>query len=247
MTMKHVLAFLLLFAPSALLAAGKATSIDPDSAYVLVEVGNLENALLKGTKGPGTITLARYDPVNGDVRGGYKSPETALGPKVSPRIQLMAKPVGKSKTSRLYLAKVEPDIWVIEGANGTAFSLGSKMFEIKAGQVIDLGYFKPNVDWLEGEGPKSMLGGMMGAALFGSMKPKEDRPVRLQWRPRSTGDIALPSELGQAVVVPASYTDGAKFGNYLGGLVNRIGGRGERSSTAPKTLEPAAAVSEEAK
>jgi hypothetical protein len=247
MTMKPVLALLLLLAPSALLAAGKAPSIDPDAAYVLVEVGNLENALLKGTKGPGTITLARYDAVKGDVRGGYKSPETALGSKISPRIQLMAKPVGKSKTSRLYMAKVDPDFWVIEGANGTAFSLGSKMFEIKAGQVVDLGYFKPSVDWIEGEGPKSMLGGMMGAALFGSMKPKEDRPVRLEWRSRSTGDIALPAELGQRALVPARYADGAKFGNYLGGLVNRIGGRAERLSTAPKAIEPAAASIEETK
>jgi hypothetical protein len=223
------------FAPVSVEAA-KAPALDPNSAYVLVEIGNLDDAVLKGVKAPGTLTLARYDAAKGDVRGGALSPDTALPKGQSPRVMITAKPIAKSKTSRLYLVKLEPDTWVIEGASGTAFSLGSAQFSIERGQVIDLGVVKPVVEWLEGEGPKSMAGGMMGAMLFGSVKPKEIRPVRLDWRPRAASDFPVPASLSGRTISAGQYSHGVKFGNYLGGLVNRIDGRaGREKAVAPAT------------
>jgi hypothetical protein len=212
--------------------AAKPVPLDPNAAYVLVEIGTLDDAMLKGVKMPGSLILARYDAAKGDVRGGTLSPDTALPKGVAPRVTIMEKPLVKTKTSRLYLIKLEPDTWVIEGASGTAFSLGSAQFSIGRGQVIDLGVVKPVVEWLDGEGPKSMMGGMMGAALFGSMKPKEIRPVRLDWRPRSGTDLPVPTALVGRTFSAGQYTYGAKFGNYLGGLVNRIDGRAGRDKAA---------------
>ena len=209
--------------------AAKPATLDPDGAYVLVEIGTLDNAMLKGVKMPGSLTLARYDAAKGDVRGGMLSPDTALPKGQAPRVTIMAKPLVKTKTSRLYLVKLEPDTWVIEGASGTAFSLGSAQFNIAPGQVIDLGVVKPVVEWLDGEGPKSMAGGMMGAMLFGSVKPKEIRPIRLEWRPRTSSDFPIPSSLSGRTVSAGQFSYGVKFGNYLGGLVNRIDGRAGRN------------------
>jgi hypothetical protein len=214
--------------------AKKAETLDPNAAYVLVEVQHLESPMLKGTKMPGMVTLARYDAARGDVRGGDKARESALPEKVLPRITLDKNPSAKTKTGRQFLVKVDPDTWVIEGVNGTSFSLGGATFVVRPGEVVDLGVMKPSVDWLEGEGPKSMMGGIMGAALFGSARPKETRPNRLELRARAAGDMPLPVSLTGRTLTPAEFSQGAKFGNYLGGLVNRIGGRASRPGTDPQ-------------
>lgn len=201
--------------------------IEPGAAYVLVEVQSLDGAILKGVKMPGAVTLAQYDIAKGDIVGGG----------AGKRVTFFEKPFAKNKKSRQFLTKIEPATWVIEGASGTSFSLGSQTFVIKAGEIVDLGVMKPAVDWLEGEGPKSVMGGMLGAGLFGSMKPKETRPVRIDWHMRgAAGDMPLPAALQGKALVPVVYTPGAKFGNYMGGLVNRIGGRASRpgaEATAP--------------
>lgn len=170
--------WLALFLPVAAAAKDKLV-IDPAAAYVLVEIENLKDAALKGTSVPGGLTITRFDPVGGDVRGGDKSPGTMLGKKETLRIVINNKPVAKSKESRLYLVAIPADTWVIEGSGNTAFALGSWTFTVAPGQVVDLGRFRPSVDWLEGEGPKSMMGGMMSAAFFGSVNPKDLRPIKL--------------------------------------------------------------------
>lgn len=233
--------WLMLAAPIAVSAKDK-IAVDPAAAYVLVEIANLDNAILKGTSVPGALTLARYDPVGGDVRGGDRSPGTLLDKNDVLRVVIDRKPIAKSKVSRLYLVQVPADTWVIEGSGTTAFSLGSRTFTAMPGQIVDLGWFDPSVDWLEGEGPKDMASGLMGAAFFGSVNPKDLRPIKLDWRPRGAGDLPLPPALAGKSLVAAEYSDGAKFGNYLGGLVNRIGGRATRGQAAAP--EPVAAIAE---
>lgn len=239
--MRLVLALWLAIAMPLVAAAKDKIAIDPAAAYVLVEIANLDNAILKGTTAPGAITIARYDPVGGDVRGGDRSPGTLLGAKDMLRVVINSKPIAKSKESRLYLVQLPADTWVIEGSGTTAFSLGSRTFIAAPGQIVDLGWFDPSVDWLEGEGPKSMAGGLMGAAFFGSVNPKDLRPIKLDWRPRAAGDLPLPAALAGKPLVSADFAEGAKFGNYLGGLVNRIGGRATRVA-AVEVAEPSAAA-----
>ncbi len=239
--------WLALAVPLAVAAKDKVV-IDPAAAYVLVEIANLDNAILKGTTAPGALTLARYDPIGGDVRGGDRSPGTLLGKKDVLRIVVGSKPIAKSKESRLYLVQIPADTWVVEGSGTTAFSLGSRTFTAAPGQIVDLGRYHPSVDWLEGEGPKSMLGGAMGAAFFGSVNPKDLRPIKLDWRLRGAGDLPLPPALVGKALVAADFAEGAKFGNYLGGLVNRIGGRATRAAAVAAPMaaaEPAAGVANE--
>lgn len=224
MTLFRTTAALLVVAATAAPARDAPAPIDPAAAYVLVDVEKVDSPMMKGARTPGTLTLARYDAVAQDVR------DPAAGAPV--RIVLDARPIAKSRTGRQYLVPVAPDTWVVEGASGTAFSLGSMSFTVRPGEVVDLGVMTPAIDWVEGEGPRGLGGLVLGAALFGRTKPKELRPVRVTWRPRGATDLPAPATLQARTITAVSFTPDQKFGNHLGGLVNRFGGRAARPGAA---------------
>lgn len=60
-------------------------------------------------------------------------------------------------------------------------------------------------------------------------KMPEPRLAMLEIRSRGADDFAVPESL-RGVITSAQFSDGARFGNYLGGLVNRIDGRRGRPS-----------------
>jgi hypothetical protein len=128
---------------------------------------------------------------------------------------------------------------VIEGSGGTAFSLGSKAFTVERGAVVDLGVLAPQPDWRDGDGPGKALKNMMASALlFGALAKKSDpTPWMVRSRARSSSDMAVPAPLAGSIKAVA-YVGGAKFGNYLGGLVNRIDGRAARPQPVA-LVEPA--------
>jgi hypothetical protein len=229
----------LLFAAAPAFASGPLKAVpaklDPAKAYALVEVLNHDEG-----KVAGRIFLARYDAQGGDVRGGLRSPGSKLPKGESVRVAT-SKPLIKGKTSRLYLLELDPDTWVIEGAGGTAFSLGSRHFTVAAGDIVDLGVMAPRGDYPEGEGPwKLTVGKVAKMAMLGPFA-KGPKPVvaMLDMRERSAADMTLPAPLRDRAV-PAAYTPGAKFGNYLGGLVNRLEGR--KGRPGPTAEVEAAAI-----
>jgi hypothetical protein len=210
--------------------------LDPAKAYALVEVLNHDEG-----KMPGRVVLARYDAQGGDVRGGLRSPGSRLA-KDEPVRVATSNALVKGKASRLYLLELEPDTWVIEGAGGTAFSLGSRHFTVAAGEVVDLGVMAPRGDYPEGEGPWKLTAGKLAKiALLGPFaKGPKPSVAMLEIRERTASDMALPAPLRERAV-RASFTPGAKFGNYLGGLVNRLEGRKGRPASSVEDSEPAAA------
>ena len=209
------------------------STLDPAKAYALVEIRNHD-----GGSQAGNVTLARYDAAGGDVRGGLRSPESALERGVPVRLTVSRRPLVRGDESRLYLLELEPDTWVIEGAGGTAFSLESRTFTIRAGEVLDLGVFSPRIDWPEGQGPPRLTAGRLaGIALLGPFaRMPRPQPAMLEIRPRGGGDLAVPESL-TGVIASAEFTAGARFGNYLGGLVNRIDGRAGRPGAQPDAAQ----------
>jgi hypothetical protein len=205
-------------------------ALNPAKAYVLVEYKLQKNpyAGFPGSRKTmplqAGLVLARYDPRLGDVRGKGKAATSPV-----PAGQLAAesfrnKPVAKSEDSRLFLLELEPDTWVIQGYGDTSFSLGSYTFALTRGEVVDLGVVSAERDWAQGQKPPGM-GSIIGAAFAGPFAKSPDiAPLRAAFRPRAGGDIAVPAELPADRVRPVSFTPGATFGNYLGGLVNRIEG-----------------------
>jgi len=217
-------------------------TLDPAKAYVVVEIGKLDDGLLYGTLVLGRYDVARKDiamptpPPGGKIpRGGWKHDD---------RVYLL-KPAMKVGERRLYIAVLDPGLWVIEGANDTAFSLGSSTLQLAAGSVTDLGVVTVYSDFPEGEkrdvltAGRLLKGALMGG-IFGSRLPPP-MPKAIDMRARGAGDIGLPPVLA-GIAQPVQWAGEVRFGNHLGGLVNRMGGRKARLQAMAAEQTPAQSV-----
>ena len=206
-------------------------ALNPAKAYILVEYKLLKNPYGGGLPGSrktlplkAGLVFARYDPALGDIRGRGKALANPVAPGEQTVEGFRSKPIAKGPGSRLFLLEVEPDTWVVQGFGGTSFSLGSYTFELAPGTVTDLGVVEAEPDWAEGQ-KRPNMGRLLGSAMAGPFGKSPDiAPMRASFRPRSAGDIPIPAGLAADRVKPVAFTPGARFGNYLGGLVNRIEG-----------------------
>jgi len=205
-------------------------ALNPARAYILVEYKLLKNPYggFPGSRKTLPLTaglvFARYDPALGDIRGMGKARSNPVGAGQQPIEGFRKKPLAKGAGSRLFLLEVEPDIWVVQGWGNTSFSLGSYSFELAPGSITDLGVVTAEPDWAEGQDAPDM-GDVLGAALAGPFAKSPDvAPMRVSFRPRGAGDLPIPAGLPADRIRAPAFTPGAKFGNYLGGLVNRIEG-----------------------
>jgi hypothetical protein len=230
---------LALLAGLALAAASPAASktlakvppaLDPAKAYVLVEYKLLKNPFANFPGSRKTMPLkaglafGRYDPALGDIRGLGKAAANPVGAGGSATEGFRYKPIAKGPATRLMLIELEPDTYVVQGFGNTSFSLGSYAFEAAPGTVTDLGVVEAEPDWAEGQDPPE-IGDVFKAGLAGPFAKSPDiAPMRATFRPRAAGDIPLPAGIPAERVRPVAFTPGAKFGNYLGGLVNKIEG-----------------------
>ncbi len=223
-------------------------ALDPTKAYVIVELSQMDGAMM-----PGTLTIARYDSQNRDiaaptprVEGANKGSKYVLDNRL-----FFNKHLIKNKDRRLMIGEVKPGLWVIEGANDTAFSLGSSTMQLEPGSVTDLGVAWIYSDFPEGEKRdiattgRALRGALMGG-LFGSVLPKP-MPRAVDFRLRGASDMQLPPLLA-ANAQPVLWTGEVRFGNFLGGMVNRMGGIKARPGvdsgvkTAPESVATGAVV-----
>ncbi len=204
--------------------------LNPAKAYILVEYKLLKNPFggLPGSRKTmplkAGLAFGRYDPALGDIRGMGKARGNPLPAGQFPTEGFRSKPVAKGPATRLMLIEVEPGTWVVQGYGGTSFSLGSYAFELAPGTVTDLGVVEAEPDWAEGQDPPE-IGDVFKSALAGPFSKSPDiAPMRAVFRPRAGGDIPIPAGIPAGKVRPVEFIPGAKFGHYLGGLVNRIEG-----------------------
>jgi len=205
-------------------------TLDPDKAYVLVEYKLQENTMsgFPGSRKYVPLTaglmLARYDPVLMDVRGLGSATSNPVPGDQQALERFRNRQLVKGEASRLFLLEVEPDTWVVQGWGTTSFSLGSYTFRLEPGSITDLGVVEAAADWAEDQRPAD-TGDVFVAALLGPFAKRPDvAPARVSFRERGEQDLPIPAELRADRVRPVEFTPGATFGNYLGGLVNRIEG-----------------------
>ena len=220
-------------------------ALNPAKAYILVEYKLMPNphANLPGSRKslPLTsgLTFARYDAVLGDIRGLGRAKAKPLPAKQSPIEPFRNRELVRADGARLHLIEVEPDLWVIQAFGNTSFSLGSYAFRLEPGTVTDLGVAEPAIDWPEGERAPDM-GDIFKMALLGPFaKRPAVAPARVSFRARTDGDIPVPDAIPSDKVRTVRFEPGVKFGNYLGGLVNRIEGVNATSQAAATALSPA--------
>ena len=196
--------------------------INPAKAYVLVEFGWATEV-----SAPSDLVISRYDETGSDLsilHGGKAQRERARKGFLK----------DKERATRMHLLEVEAGLYIVEGAGGTSFSLGSRTFTATAGRIVDLGVMKADTDFPEGESAaKFGVGDVLKTAFFGAFAgPKQEpRPLFIAARPRTERDLAIPSGLGHLTDKVIWLRTDATFGNHLGGLINRFGGRAERTTT----------------
>lgn len=222
-------------------------------AYILIEYKLAPNPYADLPGSPSTmplrdgLSLARYDPVLGDIRGRGKAKENPV-PEKQKSIELFSnQPLVKTDKARLFLLEVEPDTWVIQGWGTTSFALGSYAFKLEPGTITDLGVVMGTHDWAEDQ-RVATVGEVFKSAMFGPFAKKPDiAPMRATFWERGPEDIALPNTLPLDRIRKVTFIPDAKFGNYLGGLVNRIDGVNQRLKAAPDRTETPSAPPAETK
>lgn len=206
------------------------TALNPAKAYILVEYRLMENPMA-GFPGSSKyvplvsgLVFARYDPALKDIRGAGKAAANPVPKGQASGEPFRARVLAKTETGRMLLLEVEPDTWVVQGWANTSFSLGSYAFKLQPGTVTDIGVATAAQDWGEGD-RAATAGDMFKMALLGPFaKRPAIAPMRVEFRPRTAGDMPLPDGLAASAVQPVQFMPNATFGNYLGGPVNRIEG-----------------------
>lgn len=219
-------------------------ALNPAKAYILVEYRLMPNPLAKLPGSRKTLpltdglTFARYDPVLGDIRGMGRATANPVPGKQAAAEPFRNRELVRGDAARLHLIEVEPDTWVVQGYGNTSFSLGSYAFKLEPGTVTDLGVAEGASDWAEGD--RAVNGGdLLKMALLGPFaKRPAVAPARVSFRPRTAADMAIPAGLPQGSVRPVTFVPGARFGNYLGGLVNRIEGVNATAKAAASPTTP---------
>jgi hypothetical protein len=216
-------------------------ALNPAKAYVVVEYKLLANPFGKfpGSRKTmpltGGLAFGRYDPALRDIRGLGKA---AANPLPAGQLAIEGfrnKSIAKGAATRLFLIEVDPGTWVVQGFGNTSFSLGSYTLELAPGTVTDLGVVSAEPDWAEGQ-RQANVGDVFKMALAGPFARSPDvAPMRATFRPREASDIALPAGWVANTARPVSFGEGATFGNYLGGLVNRIEGVNASRKAEAKT------------
>jgi hypothetical protein len=220
-------------------------ALNPAKAYILVEYKLMPNphANLPGSRKtlPLTsgLTFARYDARLGDIRGLGRAKAKPLPGKQSSIEPFHNRELVRGDAARLHLIEVEPDLWVIQAFGNTSFSLVSYAFRLEPGTVTDLGIAEPAIDWPQGERAAD-VGDMFKMALLGPFAKRPPvAPARVSFRARTNRDIPVPDAIPSDKLRPVKFEPGVKFGNYLGGLINRIEGVNATSQAAATTLSPA--------
>lgn len=205
-------------------------ALNPAKAYILVEYKLLKNPFASFPGSRKTMPLktglafGRYDSELGDIRGMGKARTNPVAAGQQPIEGFRYKPVAKGPATRLMLIEIDPGTWVVQGYGNTSFSLGSYSFEAAPGTITDLGVVEAEPDWAEGQDAPHMGDVFKGAMAGPFAKSPDIAPMRATFRPRAAGDIPIPAGIAADKVRPVAFTPGAKFGNYLGGLVNKIEG-----------------------
>lgn len=218
-------------------------TLDPAKAYVLVELGKLDDAMLDAT-----LILSRYDPAAKDVAQVVDPSGKNAGARAD-RV-VLSKALSKAGKRRLYALELQPGAWIIEGANDTAFSLGAPVLQLEPGSVTDLGYANVYSDFADGAKRDVQTVGQLlrssflGGGLFTKAKP-EPTPKAVEFQPRGSTELALPAVFAGTARAPR-WGASVRFPNNLGGLVNRMGGRKTRGQDAAPSSDPAPAPTQTA-
>jgi hypothetical protein len=195
------------------------SELDPALAYVLVDIINDPPSTVVVP-----IVLARYDRDRQDIRGMGRAAANPINKgedlRVASNPRRSLRPKGNGGLSLMALT---PGTWTIEGVAGTANSLGSYSFDAPAGKIVDIGVLRVRTTDYAGKLVEPLgTGRLLKIMLMGQIMktPVLNRKTTLE--ARKPDEQPLPIEFNELPLEAGVLIPGARFGNYLGGLVDRI-------------------------
>ena len=185
---------------------------DPGKGYILVRVGPASGNITG-------VVFARLNPYSGKIIGDGKL--NALSKKeYDAAIAVGGNLLSTDGDTNVYLIPANPGKWLIAGAGTSIFSLGTYGFDIKAGEVADIGTV------LTGrEDGKSKIPEIAAAKLsddlveFGTMMNIVMTDAMLLKPPVENAPV--PKELNGWTVRAAQIQRDVRFDNVYQGLINR--------------------------
>ncbi len=211
--------------------------LDPRLGYVLVRLG--PKAI--GKNPAVSVGFSRIDPTT-DTFFKFDSPKDV--PASFFRSSAVAVNVGRSfgevDGTGIYLVGFYPGRWIIGNVGSTCLSLGSYSFDVKQGEVTDIGTLLAAREDGQVSSPEfndaklspdlvefgTLMNIVMSEALY--VKPASDAPT-------------LPKELSAMPVTKAALTPDRRFGNTCMSLINRAASLPPIEHQKPMTREEAIA------
>lgn len=205
--------------------------LDERLGYILVRLGPKTSPSDK----PLPVAFRRINQANG--------PSYISGDADVLRTTVVAVNSGRSfgdvNQSGLYVLSAYPGSWIINNVGQTCFSLGTYGFDVKAGEVVDIGTILTGLE--NGKSSASEIrattlssdlvgfGVLMNIVMSGAafVKPAADDPV-------------LPPELQNLPRRKAELESDVRFSNTCRGLVNRVSSLAPPPHQLPMSVEEAA-------
>lgn len=199
-------------APAAEVLKLAPASLDSKQAYLLVRLGKRDEKVWN------LVSFYRYDPEAEDLRGKGRSKGNPV-PKGEDKAAVVdSKPfLAEEGNVRTYLVAVTPGRWVIASSPTTSFSLGSLQFDLKAGEITDLGTL--------------YMGPENGSSIWPKLAGIRSAPD-IEKRGYTVADAMLAEPAGASTPVPASisalprrpagYRPARRFGNHSGQMINAV-------------------------
>jgi hypothetical protein len=129
----------------------------------------------------------------------------------------------------VHATRLTPGNWIIYGTDSTCFCLGSYMFEVRAGEVTDMGTIL--ADHANGRSDAEELEDQSVAEDLLDWRGREGIVVHdaMLVAPFEEDDPMLP-EMAEMPIRPAEYVVDVRFDNIRGSLINRAMGLGPMHS-----------------
>lgn len=211
--------------------------LDPRLGYILVRMGP-SNASEK----PTPVAFVRINAATG--KPFEPGDEEAAVPNFDRTVLVVVnagRSFGEVDGQSVYLLSAYPGQWIISNVGETCLSLGTYQFEVKQGEVADIGSL-----WTAREDGKSAVPQLAGVTLsqdlveFGTMM-NIVMSTALFAAP-ADGTPALPAELASFPVSKAALSPDFRMENRCQGLINRAASLPPMESAPPMTQAEALAA-----
>ena len=194
-------------------------TIDPNMGYILIRTGPVSS---RGAAS-NAVYLVRLDTEKNTAIWSFGQSFIDRRANLDAAMVYGGNHWGTDGSTSVYVVPVNPGFWVVGGAGATTFSLGSYGFEVRAGEITDVGTVLTGRE--NGESPIPELAAVrlsQDLVEFGTLMNIVMSDTMVM-RPAADGQ-AVPEALSAYTVRRAELVPDVRFDNFMRSLVSRAVG-----------------------